>query len=55
MNVSNKFKNIFYMLSKDKDSIDLLLNKIQLLYDNEIINIEILLNIIKAIIFFIKY
>lgn len=54
MNVSNKFKNIFYMLSKDKDSINLLLNKIQLLYDNEIINIEILLNIIKAIIFLLS-
>ena len=51
MNVSKKFKNIFYILSNDHNSIDLIIDKLQKLYDNKIVNIELLLNIIKGLIF----
>jgi hypothetical protein len=51
MNVSKKFKHIFYILSDDHKSVDIIINKLQKLYDNKIVNIEILLNIIKALIY----
>lgn len=51
MNVSKKFKNIFYIPSNDHNSIDLIIDKLQKLYDNKIVNIELLLNIIKGLIF----
>lgn len=51
MNINKKFKNIFYILSNDHKSIDTIINKLQELYDKEIINIEILLNIIKGLIY----
>jgi len=51
MNINKKFKNIFYILSNDHKSIDLIINKLQKLYDNKIIDTEILLNIIKGLIY----
>ena len=50
MNISKKFKDIFYILSDDEESINLI-DKLQELYNKNIINIEILLNIIKGLIF----
>ena len=54
MNISKKFKNIFYILSKDHNSINILIDKLQKLYDNKIINTEILLNIIKGLIYLVS-
>ena len=51
MDINKKFKNIFYILSQDHKSIDTIINKLQKLYDNKIINTEILLNIIKGLIY----
>lgn len=54
MNISKKFKNIFYILSNDHISIDILIKKLQKLYDNNIVDIEILLNIIKGLIYLVS-
>ena len=54
MNISKKFKNIFYILSDDHISIDILIDKLQELYNSNIVNIEILLNIIKGLIYLVS-
>jgi hypothetical protein len=54
MNINKKFKNIFYILTNDKKSIDTLINKLQLMYDNKIVDIELVLNIIKGLIFLLS-
>tara|TARA_Y100000590_G_scaffold469795_1_gene659776 strand:- start:5617 stop:6159 length:543 start_codon:yes stop_codon:yes gene_type:complete len=54
MNISKKFKNIFYILSKDHESINILIDKLQELYDSKIINTEILLNVIKGLIYLVS-
>jgi hypothetical protein len=50
MNIHKKFKDMFYILSDDHENVDILIFKLQKLYDNNIIDIEILLNIIKGLI-----
>ena len=54
MKISKKFKDIFYILNDDKQSINLMINNLQQLHDKNMIDVEILLNIIKAMIFLIS-
>ena len=54
MKISKKFKDIFYILSDDEESINLMINNLQQLHDKNMIDVEILLNIIKAMIFLIS-
>ena len=54
MKISKKFKDIFYILSDDEESINLMINNLQQLHDKNMIDVEILLNIIKDMIFLIS-
>ena len=54
MKISKKFKDIFYILNEDEKSINLMINDLQKLHDKNMIDDEILLNIIKALIYLIS-
>lgn len=54
MNIRKKFQNVFYILSNDKIKVNILLDKLDLLYANKLINLEILLNIIKGLVFLLS-
>tara|TARA_A100001015_G_C14747232_1_gene616085 strand:- start:135 stop:683 length:549 start_codon:yes stop_codon:yes gene_type:complete len=53
MNIHKKFSKIFYILKPNKVRIDKLINNLQILFDKKLINIELLLNLIKGLIFII--
>ena len=55
MNIKKKFKNIFYILCDDTNKVDILLNKLNLMYTNKLITLEILLNMIKGLVFILSY
>jgi len=55
MNIKKKFTQIFYLLTDEHEDIDILIDKLQLLHDNQIISKELLLNLIKALVFIINF
>lgn len=55
MNIKKKFKNIFYILCNDTNKVDILLDKLNLMYTNKLISLEILLNMIKGLVFVLSY
>lgn len=55
MNIKKKFKNIFYILSNDKNKVDILLDKLNIMYNNKLISLELLLNMIKGLVFILSY
>lgn len=51
MNVRNKFKEIFILLGIEDIKQDKILMQLQILYDNKIINTELLFNLIKGMVY----
>ena len=55
MNIKKKFKNIFYILCNDVNKVDILLDKLNIMYNNKLISLELLLNMIKGLVFILSY
>jgi hypothetical protein len=51
MNVKNKFKEIFILLKIKESKQEIVLEQLQILYDNKILNSELLFNIIKGMVY----